>query len=224
MERLQRLEISKGYVGLLKEAEDLRYAATHDASPSSANLSQHSKQALSSIQSDPPTAIEPYSRLRSIVVSLKEAQPAAEGAAPHLVDYTEKLASALREQLKKFLGDRLKKTLASLKWPTREMNITDRLLDEWRADVELLLDLQTPCGPFSYESSEEDILTTTHRELPHRDTLISNQESEPPVLFPLEVMVNPLDLRFKYHFSGDKPTNRLDKVWMKSTDSLNHGF
>ena len=27
MERLQRLEISKGYVGLLKEAEDLRYAA-----------------------------------------------------------------------------------------------------------------------------------------------------------------------------------------------------
>lgn len=35
---------------------------------------------------------------------------------------------------------------------------------------------------------------------------------EPPVLFPLEVMVHPLDLRFKYHFSGDKPTNKLDKV------------
>jgi hypothetical protein len=28
----------------------------------------------------------------------------------------------------------------------------------------------------------------------------------------MEVMVHPLDLRFKYHFSGDKPTNRLDKV------------
>lgn len=25
-------------------------------------------------------------------------------------------------------------------------------------------------------------------------------------------MVHPLDLRFKYHFSGDKPTNKLDKV------------
>lgn len=34
---------------------------------------------------------------------------------------------------------------------------------------------------------------------------------EPPVLFPLEVMVEPLDLRFRYHFSGDRPTNRLDK-------------
>lgn len=32
------------------------------------------------------------------------------------------------------------------------------------------------------------------------------------MLLPLEVMVHPLELRFKYHFSGDKPTNRLDKV------------
>lgn len=32
------------------------------------------------------------------------------------------------------------------------------------------------------------------------------------VLLPLEVMVRPLDLRFRYHFEGDKPTNRLDKV------------
>lgn len=155
------------------------------------------------------------------MVLLKEAQPAAEGAAPHLVDYTEKLASALREQLKTFFGDRLKKTLASLKWPTREMNITDTLLDQWRADVELLLDLQTPYGAFPYASDEDDKLTVVYRELPHRDTLISNQGSEPPVLFPLEVMVNPLDLRFKYHFSGDKPTNRLDKVWNGSGSLLN---
>ncbi|KAJ5727499.1 hypothetical protein N7493_005319 [Penicillium malachiteum] len=174
MERLQRLEISKGYVELLKEAEDL------------------SKQALNSISADPRAAIEPYTRLRSIVESLKEAQPAAEGAAPHLIDYTEKLASALREQLKKFFGDRLQETLSSLKWPTRELNITDKLLEQWRQDVEHLIDLQTP-------------------ELPHRDALNSTQAFEPPVLFPLEVMVHPLDLRFKYHFSGDKPTNRLDK-------------
>ncbi|KAJ5925709.1 hypothetical protein N7454_008348 [Penicillium verhagenii] len=174
MERLQRLEISRGYVGLLKEAEEL------------------SKEALSSISSNPRAALKPYSQLRNIVVSLKEAQPAAEGAAPHLVDYTEKLASALRDQLKKFFGDQLQRTLTSLKWPTRELNITDMLLDQWRQDVELLIDLQTP-------------------ELPHRDSLNASQTLEPPGLFPLQVMVSPLDLRFKYHFSGDKPTNRLDK-------------
>lgn len=38
------------------------------------------------------------------------------------------------------------------------------------------------------------------------------QHQEVPVLLPLEEMVHPLNLRFKYHFSGDRPTNRLDKV------------
>lgn len=99
---------------------------------------------MASIATEPRAALKPYARLRGIVVSLKEAQPAAEGAAPHLIDYTEKLASALREQLKKFFGDRLQKTLESLKWPTRELNITDKLLAQWRQDVELLIDLQTP--------------------------------------------------------------------------------
>lgn len=32
------------------------------------------------------------------------------------------------------------------------------------------------------------------------------------VLLPLEVMVKPLELGFKYHFEGDKPSNRTDKV------------
>lgn len=99
---------------------------------------------MTTISTEPRAALKPYARLRNIVVALKEAQPAAEGAAPHLIDYTEKLASALRQQLKKFFGDRLQKTLGSLKWPTREMNITDKLLEQWKQDVELLIDLQTP--------------------------------------------------------------------------------
>lgn len=35
---------------------------------------------------------------------------------------------------------------------------------------------------------------------------------EPLVLLPLEVMVKPLELHFQYHFAGDRPTNKLDKV------------
>ncbi|KAJ5887957.1 hypothetical protein N7495_007998 [Penicillium taxi] len=174
MQRLQRLDISKGYVELLKEAEEL------------------SKDALSKITSEPRAALKPYSRLRAIVLLLQEAQPAAEGAAPHLVIYTERLATALRQQLKDFFGGRLQKTLESMKWPTRELKITDNHLNSWRQDVELLIDLQIP-------------------ELQGRDALAVGQNLEPRVLFPLEVMVHALDLRFKYHFSGDKPTNRLDK-------------
>lgn len=40
------------------------------------------------------------------------------------------------------------------------------------------------------------------------------------VLLPLEVMVRPLELRFRYHFEGDRPTNRLDKVCPYQIPSL----
>ena len=53
-----------------------------------------------------------------------------------------------------------------------------------------------------------------HRELKARDDRAFGYAGaeEPLVLLPLEVMVKPLELRFRYHFDGDKPTNRLDKV------------
>lgn len=54
--------------------------------------------------------------------------------------------------------------------------------------------------------------TFSDSELQSRDASASDVNLQPPVLFPLEVMVHHLDLRFQYHFSGDKPTNRLDKV------------
>lgn len=52
------------------------------------------------------------------------------------------------------------------------------------------------------------------RELKGREDRISGYAGaeEPLVLLPLEVMVKPLELRFRYHFDGDRPTNRLDKV------------
>ncbi|KAE8382602.1 TIP-1 family-domain-containing protein [Aspergillus bertholletiae] len=176
IEKLRRLELSKGYVSLLKEAEELRI---------------YSKEALTSIQSSPKSAIKSYTRLRAIVHSLKDAQPAAEGAAPHLVDYIGKLASALRDHMKTDFTKRLQGTLEQMKWPAKDLYLPDNLRAQWRDSVELLLDLQTP-ELYSRDASKE-------------------KPVKPPVLLPLEVMVHPLELRFKYHFSGDRQTNRLDK-------------
>lgn len=44
----------------------------------------------------------------------------------------------------------------------------------------------------------------------------NSNDVEPLILLPLEVMVKPLELRFKYHFDGDRPTNKLDKVGEKA--------
>lgn len=53
---------------------------------------------------------------------------------------------------------------------------------------------------------------TFYRDLKFYSESSSFRNKDIQVLLPLEVMVHPLELRFKYHFSGAKPTNRLDKV------------
>lgn len=162
----------------------------------------------------PQFALEPYARLKNIVSSLKAAQPAAEGAAPHLVDYVEKLAMGLREHMKQGFTSRLQKSLEQMKWPSKDLQFSEDLLAQWRSNVELLLGLQTPYGLISFQNRIWDILLlTSTRDLQGRDVSTEQPGLEPPILLPLEVMVHPLELRFKYHFSGDKPTNRLDKVW-----------
>ncbi|KAG2412218.1 hypothetical protein HFD88_009775 [Aspergillus terreus] len=173
IEKLRKLEISRGYVTLLKEAEEL------------------SKEALKCIETTPREAILPYTRLRSIAESLKEAQPAAEGAAPHLVEHVRRLSSVLREHLKGNFTKRLQAILEQMKWPSKELHFPSDLQTQWAENVGLLLDLQIP-------------------ELKSRESA-GQHPVDPPILFPLEVMVHPLELRFRYHFSGDKPTNRLDK-------------
>jgi len=86
--------------------------------------------------------------LRNITSSLKDAQPAADGAAPHLVDYTEKLASGLREQLRRDFSGQLQRVLEKMKWPGKELTLTDGLIKEWMDCVRLLLDLQEPYVAF----------------------------------------------------------------------------
>lgn len=79
-------------------------------------------------------------------MSMKDAQPAAEGAAPHLVDYIEKLASGLREQMKRDFTGRLQKRLEQMKWSSKDLRLSEELMAQWRGDVELLLGLQTLYG------------------------------------------------------------------------------
>ncbi len=86
-------------------------------------------------------------------------------------------------------------TLKKMQWPGKDVTLDEQLEREWTDGVKKLLELQGP-------------------ELEARDsqTADSTKGEEPLVLLPLEVIAKPLELRFKYHFEGDRPTNKLDKV------------
>jgi len=101
----------------------------------------------------PQLALEPHARLKNIVSSLKAAQPAAEGAAPHLVDYVEKLVTGLGEHMKQDFTSRLQKNLEQMKWPSKDLQLSEDLLAQWRSNLELLLGLQTPYGLLSFRTA-----------------------------------------------------------------------
>lgn len=143
MEKLRRLDISKGYMELLNEIDRLRYLRL-SLKFGIRSLTHRSKEALENVKSAPQLALQPYTRLRNLSLSLKSAQPAAEGAAPHLIDYAEKLATTLWQQMKQDFNTRLQKSLEKMKWPQKDLVLTKDVVTEWADSVRLLLSLQEP--------------------------------------------------------------------------------
>lgn len=150
-------------------------------------------ECVSKLGKDDDAALEPYKRLQHLVTSLRALQDAAEGAAPHLLDHIVANVRGLRRTIEAAFSENLQATLKKMNWP----KITDRvplaLEREWAANIGRLLDLQKQ----DLEDREHD---------PDRDPA-----EDPPALLPFEVLVVPLEQRFTYHFSGNKPTNRVDK-------------
>ena len=149
-------------------------------------------EAESSLQ-DSSKAAQVHSQ--TLVLRLKQTQPAAEDAAPHLVDHVEHTSKKLWKRIRDAYTSDFEVTLERLKWPGKNLYLDEALEQEWASGVEKLLELQEP--ELKARESQIDSLSKTEN---------------PIALLPLEVMTKALELRFKYHFSGDKPTNRLDKV------------
>jgi hypothetical protein len=79
-----------------------------------------------------------------------------------------------------------------MNWPTPGMTVPISMENDFAQCTKKLLDLQKP-------------------ELESKVSRSSSSKTAPLVLLPLQVMVRPLEMGFKYHFDGDKPTNRLDR-------------
>lgn len=118
----------------------------------------------------------------------------AEGAAPQLLHHVSQITQGLRTQILDAFSSDLEKVLQKIHWPTPKAAIGPQLHGEWEAAVVKLLDLQMP--------ELQGIESSTGQ---------GSKVKLPAVLFPFRVLVQPLEMRFRYHFEGDKPTNRIDR-------------
>ena len=155
-----------------------------------------SSRARENLYSHPDLSLRSYLQLRHLWKQIQDAQPAAEGAAPKLVYMLEQQCKQIYTGVKDELEKDLRQTLEKMKWPTDDPNLMGSLREKWDLQIRLLLELQEP-----------DLIAAFR----DKDSLNFSSTVEPVILLPLEVMVQPLVARFRYHFYGEKPTNRLDK-------------
>lgn len=146
------------------------------------------------LQTSPEAAMEQYRQLRKLTASLAPLADAAEGAAPHLLDHISKTTENLHRQIKDAFSAELEQLLKKIYWPRADATIPPNLQQDWEKSIGKLLDLQKP----ELEALESAATT-------------KDKNKAPAVLLPLEVLVQPLEMRFRFHFEGDRPTNRLDK-------------
>ncbi|RPA89814.1 hypothetical protein L873DRAFT_1822137 [Choiromyces venosus 120613-1] len=141
-----------------------------------------SDEARKGIQKDPKLALVPYNKLQRLSKDLKSRHEEMEDAAVHLVDHVEKTTGLLWDEMKSRLAGQFEEVLSKIGWPTVDADVSK--VPEFGKVFEKLLVLQEP--------------------------EIETGLGDNPLL-PLEVLVKPLELRFRYHFEGDRQTNRIDK-------------
>jgi hypothetical protein len=153
-----------------------------------------SKHAHAQLRTSSEAALQPYQQLRALHTRLASLHDEAEGAAPQLLHHVDTITQALRTRILAAFSSDLDAVLKKIHWPTPKATIPAPLRDEWEAAVAKLLELQMPeLEGVSYASGPGDRVKL------------------PPVLFPFDVLVQPLEMRFRYHFEGDRPTNRIDR-------------
>ena len=101
-------------------------------------------EARKNFKASPQAALVPYLQLQRVAIALKEAQPAAEDAAPHLVDHVDRTTITLWGQMKNAFASEFEEILEKIQWPSKNVQMTVEAEKEWTAGVEKLLDLQEP--------------------------------------------------------------------------------
>ncbi|KAF2100011.1 hypothetical protein NA57DRAFT_55943 [Rhizodiscina lignyota] len=183
MDKLRQLDITAGYVELLKEVDSLN------------------NESLSKLGTADAASLDAYRRLQTLKTSLGPLQDAAEGAAPHLLDHISNVTRTLHDRIRSAFSAQMESVLKKVYWPREDASIPPGLQQQWNDSVSKLLELQMPELEAAEAAADEA-----------RNAGAATARGEGPRgLLPMQVLVHSLELKFRYHFEGDKPTNRLDR-------------
>ncbi|KAL2309043.1 hypothetical protein Nmel_005221 [Mimus melanotis] len=130
-----------------------------------------------------------------------------ESSCSHLLAFVRSTVKFWHKILKDKLTSDFEEVLAQLRWPfvgppqSQAFGLTaPASAPEVYNNLEMLF-----CQLLKLQTSDE--LLTKPKQLPEKYPL----PPSPPIVLPIQIMLNPLQKRFKYHFTGNKQTNVLNK-------------
>ncbi|KAG8946670.1 hypothetical protein FRC03_001323, partial [Tulasnella sp. 419] len=192
--RLKELQQAKTYVSLMERA---------------LQLSEEAVKQVETVSKDPfsQTSLGTYITLQEFVASVTDACSLNTAAAPGqpitLVTFLESVRDKTWKDINAVLSTHLLATAESLKWP--------QPVDYAAADASVrsafenafqnLLLLQQAGEKINQPATEEDLKKNG--------------------LYPLQALLQPIALRFKFHFDSNRQTNRIDKPEWYFTHMLN---
>ncbi len=122
IEKLRKLDLANYYVELLQQVDNL------------------AEEVRTFLPGRPKEALKPYAQLKDLALRLRQLQAPAEEAAGHLVNYVERRAEALWEEMERIMLDDFDSILKKSDWPTSSQGVGQ----EWTESFSKLLELQTP--------------------------------------------------------------------------------
>ncbi|KAI9016381.1 TIP-1 family-domain-containing protein [Phycomyces nitens] len=180
----------------LKDLESKLRTTEHAKSYVKALLvaSELSTRALKLVENDPEAAIVPFRQLIKLRAHVASQITRQDDYGVNLIHQLEIYQDRLWKELNNVLAKNFKDSLCALKWPAPikppyGLELREKLQVFEKAFYNLLL---------LHKSAENE-----------KASISSEHKTELPT--PIAIMLQDLSLRFKFHFEGSKPTNRLDK-------------
>ncbi|KAM6093264.1 RAD50-interacting protein 1 isoform 3-T3 [Theristicus caerulescens] len=130
-----------------------------------------------------------------------------ESSCSHLLAFVRSTVKFWHKILKDKLSSDFEEVLTQLRWPfvgPPQSQAFGLAAPASAPDVYNNLEMLF-CQLLKLQTSDE--LLTKPKQLPEKYSL----PPSPPIILPIQIMLNPLQKRFKYHFTGNKQTNVLNK-------------
>ncbi|ORY98398.1 TIP-1 family-domain-containing protein, partial [Absidia repens] len=150
-------------------------------------------ESLKHLEQDHSKAVERYTQLLKFAQLICTQDPVQHGSFADLGTYLERCQMELWNKLNDTIRKDIAASLQTLDWPTA---------------------IQPPYGPqirSKLEGLENGFRNMLLLKRPTESPEAPNQTIQPLLSAPMRLLLEPISLRFKFHFEGSRPTNRLDK-------------